>query len=68
MSGRSLPNSRQLSPTRAPLRSAGPSQIDLTLTEVIDPTEHPALNAGNTAVITGAASGIGLAAALQLAG
>ena len=31
-------------------------------------TSHPAIQAGRTAVITGAASGIGLAAALRLAG
>jgi hypothetical protein len=66
----SAPGSRQLSPTRSShsIRNGHSSQLDATFTPVVDPTEHPALNAGGAAVITGAASGIGFAAAQQLAG
>jgi hypothetical protein len=44
------------------------SRARTPVAEFVDPAEHPALNPGCVAVITGAASGIGLAAAVQLAG
>lgn len=44
------------------------SRARTPVAEFVDPAEHPALNPGRVAVITGAASGIGLAAAVQLAG
>ncbi|KIM29915.1 hypothetical protein M408DRAFT_7841 [Serendipita vermifera MAFF 305830] len=81
---RSVPVSRQLSPIRSTngngnnhhhtngyassLNGYTSSRARTPVAEFIDPTEHPALNEGGVAVITGGASGIGLAAAVQLAG
>lgn len=81
---RSVPNSRQLSPIRsksgtslhqqngynsgAHTNGYASSRARTPVQEFVDPTEHPALNPGGAAVITGGASGIGLAAAVQLAG
>jgi len=65
----SKPVSRQLSPIRSFIANGAKTpQLDPTINTSDDPTEHPALNAGGVAVITGAASGIGLAAAHHLAG
>ncbi|KAG8810166.1 hypothetical protein FRC17_003064, partial [Serendipita sp. 399] len=67
MSQRSNPGSRQLSPLRSHSNGRNP-QLDPTVKVHEDPAEHPALHPGGAAVITGAASGIGFAAAELLGG
>ncbi|CAG7853080.1 SubName: Full=Related to 20beta-hydroxysteroid dehydrogenase {ECO:0000313/EMBL:CCA70831.1} [Serendipita indica DSM 11827] len=66
MAQRSAPGSRQLSPLRSHSNGRNP-QLDPAITPAEDPAEHPALNPGCVAVITGGASGIGLATAEILA-
>lgn len=55
------------SPLRPPIRGTTPSHRRFEALLSVDSDVHPVIHAGRVAVITGAASGIGRAAAIELA-
>lgn len=62
-----MPLDRGPSPLRPPIRGTTPSRRRLDALLPVDNDVHPVIHAGRVAVITGAASGIGKAAAIELA-
>ncbi|KAI9573507.1 NAD(P)-binding protein [Boletus coccyginus] len=62
-----MPLDRGPSPLRPPIRGTTPSHRRFGNLSPVDSDVHPVIHAGRVAVITGAASGIGKAAAIELA-
>jgi hypothetical protein len=62
-----MPLDRGPSPLRPPIRGTTPSHRRFGTLLPVDSDVHPVIHAGRVAVITGAASGIGRAAAIELA-
>ena len=62
-----MPLDRGPSPLRPPIRGTTPSHRRFEALLPVDSDVHPVIHAGRVAVITGAASGIGRAAAIELA-
>lgn len=60
-----MPRDRGSSPL--PIRGTTPSHRRFEALEPVDSKVHPVIHAGRVAVVTGAASGIGKAAAIELA-
>ena len=61
-----MPLDRGPSPLRPSILGATPSSRRFEAMSPVDSELHPVIHAGRVAVITGAASGIGKAAALEL--
>ncbi|KAF8133890.1 NAD(P)-binding protein [Boletus edulis] len=62
-----MPLDRGPSPLRPPIRGTTPSHRRFEAFSPVDSDVHPVIHAGRVAVITGAANGIGRAAAIELA-